>query len=27
LTVHHEKPLMERRSVEASAQESDGGRI
>ena len=27
LTVHHEKPLVERRPVEASAQESDGGRI
>lgn len=27
LTVHHEKPLMERGPVESSAQESDGGRI
>jgi len=27
LTVHHEKPLMERRPVEASTQESDGGRV
>lgn len=27
LTIHHEKPLVERRPAEASAQESDGGRI
>ena len=27
LTVHHEKPLVERRPLEVSAQESDGGRI
>jgi small subunit ribosomal protein S6 len=27
LTVHHEKPLVERRPVEAVSQESDGGRI
>ena len=27
LTIHHEKPLVERHPVEASAQESDGGRV